>query len=313
MRQLLHIDGKTRRWQRLLAVAVLACLGLTGCRGALDDFSFKDFEFRTAFTKPDPLVVLRDSTDGDKRAWALGVLTEPKLKGGSDKDQDAVVQILSQAAVSENHILCRLAAIQSLSQFKDPCAVEGLKEAYYRASSMTPENATVVRCAALTALGRTGSPAALDLLVKVVGEPPVKGDTVAAQQSLDLRIAAARALGNYHQPQAADALTRVWQTEKDVALRDRAHESLEASLGRKVPVENKGVDGLTQQPEAQARVRTGAGAGRPIGTRIVPAPPERFRHGRVSAAAASAVEQSPGFGDRVHGWFSNLSAWLSDW
>ena len=180
-------------WQRLLAAAVLACLGITGCRGALDDFSFKDFEFRTAFTKPDPLVVLRDSTDGDKRAWALGVLTEPKLKGGSDKDQDAVVQILSQAAVSENHILCRLAAIQSLSHFKDPRAVEGLKEAYYRASSMTPENATVVRCAALTALGRTGSPAALDLLVKVVGEPPVKGDTVAAQQSLDLRIAAARA------------------------------------------------------------------------------------------------------------------------
>ena len=34
-----------------------------------------------------------------------------------------------------------------------------------------------------------------------------------------------------------------------MALRDRAHESLEASLGRKVPVENKGVDGLTQQPE----------------------------------------------------------------
>ena len=77
------------------------------------------------FTKPNPLLVLRDSSDGDKRAKALRALREPKQYGGGDAEQEAIVSILTTAATTEKQPLCRLAAIQSLGHFKDPRAVKG--------------------------------------------------------------------------------------------------------------------------------------------------------------------------------------------
>src|SRR5262249_17765446 len=149
----------------------LAC----GCAGLWDEVTSRDFTFDALFNKPNPMLVLRDSPDGDKRAQALQALREPRQYGGSDAEQDAVGKILVAAATTEKQPLCRLAAIESLGHFKDPRAVGGLKEAFYNANSFTPDTATVVRCRALAALGETGSPDALELLVRVVREPQAEG------------------------------------------------------------------------------------------------------------------------------------------
>ena len=101
------------------------------------------------FSHPDPLVVLRDSQDADDRARALRALREPLQYGGDQHDQDVVVTVLTTAA--DERPPDRLPAWRpspSLRHFKDPRAIEGLKEAYYRAGSFNPETATILRCQA---------------------------------------------------------------------------------------------------------------------------------------------------------------------
>jgi HEAT repeat protein len=243
------INGGLRRTAKHLAFALLllAC----GCTSFWDDVTSRDFSWKSMFNKPNPLLVLRDSTDGDQRARALAALREPKQYGGTDVEQDAIVNILSTAAATEKQPLCRLAAIQSLGRFKDPRAVKGLTEAFYNASAFSPETATVIRCEALNALGATGNPAAVELLARVVREPPAEGTELEKQQSLDVRIAAARALGKFSHYQATEALVRVMQTEKDIALRDRAYESLQAATGKKLPPDAKEWEELLHQASYQ--------------------------------------------------------------
>jgi hypothetical protein len=225
-----------RRWSwRVLLLAGAA--SLAGC-AAWDDVTSKEFTFKGWFAKPpDPLTVLRDDTDGDHRAKALRSLQEPKAHGGTDTDQTAMVQILATAAASERSAYCRLAAIQSLSRFKDPRAAEAIKDAYYRAGSFNPDTANIVKCQALNALGETGNPSAVELLVKVLREPPVEGPDMDRQQKMDERIAAARALGHFKHYQATEALVGVLRTEPDVALRNRATESLEMATGKHLPAD----------------------------------------------------------------------------
>jgi HEAT repeat protein len=207
----------------------------SGCTGFWDEVTSRDFTIKGMFSHPNPMVVLRDCPDGDKRAKALRALQEPKQHSGTDQDQDAVVRILSTAAVTERQPLCRLAAIQSLGEFKDPRAVDALKEAFFTAGAFAPETTTLLRCQAISALGRTGNPAAVDLLARVVREPPAEGTDFEKQQSLDVRIAAARALGHFNQPQSIEALSSVLKSEKDVAMRDRVHESLQLATGKQLP------------------------------------------------------------------------------
>jgi hypothetical protein len=247
--------GLRKRPRRQIPVwlaPLLVCPILCGCANFWDDVTSRDFKFQNIFTPPNPFLVLRDNQDGDKRARALRALHEPKTNGGTDQDQEAVVKILSTAASSEKQPLCRLAAIQSLSNFKDPRAVDGLTQAFYSAAAFPPDTATVIRCQALTALGNTKNPAAVELLARVVHEPPAEGTDLERQQTVDVRIAAARALGNFNQPQAADALLQVLRTEKDVALRDRAHESLQACTGKKLPADPKAWE-LALHPQAQGQ------------------------------------------------------------
>jgi len=224
------------------------CLPLCGCAGLWDDLTSRDFSVKAAFVKPDPLLVLKDSHDGDKRAKALRALHEPKQAGGTDEDQDAMVKILMAAAATEKQPLCRLAAIEVLAHFKDPRAVEGLTTAFYNAGNFASDTATVIRCQALTALGQTGNPAAVELLVRVVREPPAEGPETDRQQALDVRIAAARALGNFNHYQATEALVDVLKTGKDAALRDRAYDSLLASTGQKLPPDAQAWEDFLHQP-----------------------------------------------------------------
>jgi hypothetical protein len=228
--------GVRQATARDFARAVFAVLSFVplGCAGAWDQVLSRDFSFHDYFSPPDPLVVLRDDTDGDHRARALRRLGEPKLNGGTDKDQDFTVQLLTTAAAAERAALCRLAAIETLETYKDPRVVRGLEDAYDRATSFPAETASIIRCRALEALGKVEQPAAVGILVRVLRAPPAAEQSTEAekQQTTDERTAAARALGHYQGSAVAEALVAVMKTEKDLALLDCAHASLQASTGK---------------------------------------------------------------------------------
>ena len=218
-----------------LLCGVLTSLAICGCGGFWDEVRSNNFEISHLFIKPNPLLVLKESTDGDERARALATLHEPKQVGGTDQEQDFVVQVLVTAASSERQPWCRLKAIGSLGRFQDPRAVKGLEDAYYKASTFPAETAHAIRVQAITALGNTKNPDALPILIRFVRQKPVEGSEQEKRENLDERIAAAHALGNFNQYQATEALTVVLQDTKDVALRDSAHASLKTITGKDFP------------------------------------------------------------------------------
>jgi hypothetical protein len=223
-------------WLSLLAFCVLAPVGCTG----YDDFSWKQMNFEVFRDPKDPLAVLRDDkSELWARRRALLCIKEPLAHGGSQQDQDDAVAILKQVATYDQHAPCRMAAIDTMSKFKDPRIVEALKDAYYRASSLGPESGTVIRMLALGALGETGNPAALDLLIRVVRQPPSIGPDADRQMTINERTAAARALGKFKQYEAAVALVEVLKSEEDVALKTRAHASLVSATGKDLPPDAK--------------------------------------------------------------------------
>lgn len=248
-----HVSGQTgaRVVARLLSgLLVSGTLTLAGC-GFWDEFRSRDYSVKAFFVKENPLIVLRDSTDGTKRARAYAELREPKLNGGTQEDQDTVVRILVAAVSTEPQAWCRLKAIEALGTFKDPRAVQGLKEAYYKAETFIPETRTVIRRQALVALGRIGNPEAVDLLVSVVQAPPPEPSANSEQDKLyylDERLAAAEALANFKQFQGTEALLAILKTEKDPALRNQAHFSLEVATGKKLPPDAKAWDDLLHPP-----------------------------------------------------------------
>ncbi len=217
-----------------LALLLLAFSTLVGCRN-LDDFHWKKMNFEVFQDPENPLEVIRTSQDGNLRARALRCLKEPLQHGGTQQEQDQVIAVLNYSASHEAQMWCRLAAIDSLRKFKDPRAVEGLKEAYYRAGNFTAEQATVLRCQALAALGETRQPAAAEMLIRVLREPPVEGPDQDRELKLRERITAAKALRYYPDPKATAALVEVLQKDLDDALRNNAHESLIATTGKRLP------------------------------------------------------------------------------
>lgn len=243
-------------WTRTLggichgAFPVLYCLGICGC-ATWDDITSREFKVKNLFAQPDPYVVLRESTDGDARAKAMRRLKEPSRHGGSAEEQDAAVMLLTRAASTDSRALCRLAAIGTLADYKDPRAVAGLKDAFYQATAFPPEMATRIQCQSLAALGKTKNPEALELLVIAVKQPPAEGADLEKQQVMDVRVAAARALANFRDPQVTDTLVQVMRTDKDIALRDRAHESLVATTGKDLPPTAKAWEDYIQQVSYQ--------------------------------------------------------------
>jgi HEAT repeat protein len=220
----------------LLSLLSLSLPAFAGCANFWDDITSRDFSFKAWYSPPDPLTVLQDSKDGDKRALALRSLKEPKQTGGSDKDQNLVVDVLTTAVKSERAALCRVAAIEALEKFQDPRAVDALQEAYYRASfyAREPASMNVIRCRAIAALGETHKPEAVPFLVRIVNQPPVAKDApeTEKQQRDDERVAAARALGNFTGRQPAEALVIALKSEPDVALRSCAYRSLKNATGQ---------------------------------------------------------------------------------
>ncbi len=249
------------RWASGLAAAGLAGLSICGCV-TWDEVTSRDFQFKDFWAAPpDPLVVLKDSkNDGDKRAKAFRALKEPKLNGGTDQDQDAILSILSIAATKEPRYYVRLEAMRKLGEFKDPRAVPVLVDSYYQADSMLGNDGrdhtvtkgliSTFRCEVLRGLGANGSPAAVDHLVRVLSQGEVKGPEEDVRMVLDERIAAARALKNYPNYRSTDALVLVLKNDKDVALRDCATESLQACTGKNLPADYAAWDDMLHHQPA---------------------------------------------------------------
>jgi HEAT repeat protein len=246
----------------------IASLGLCGCAGFWDDVTSHDFKFNSLFVTPNPLLTLKESTDGDQRSKALRSLREPRQNGGSDQDQDFVVQLLTTAASAEHQALCRLSAIQALGHFQDPRAIKGLEDAYYRAEKdyrdgkLPLETASAIQCSAVKAMGDTGNPASVPILVRIVGEANLEGAEKDQQQALDKRIAAARSLSHFNSYQATEALVKLLQAEKDTALRDSAHDSLVHITGKDLPPDYEPWNALLNQaPGSQGALAQQQGAG----------------------------------------------------
>ncbi len=224
---------------RRLLLALAACAALNGCAGFWDDITSRDFKFKQLFSKPpDPLWVIRNTTDGDKKSKALLKLREPVQHGGTQQEQDVVVEVLAASATSDPQPTCRLAAIHSLQYFKDPRAGKALLDAYLKASSFQrdrPEAFELIKSQALAALGVNGNPIAVDLLVGLLKAPEQVGPNQDKQQNIDERITVARALAHFPQYQVAEALVAVLRTEQDVALRNRVTESLQTMTGQDLP------------------------------------------------------------------------------
>jgi HEAT repeat protein len=245
------------KWPSFLPLALLlgpCVVVLGGCANFFDEVSSRDFDWTSLWSaKPNPLVVLAQSSDGNKRAKALRALHEPAANGGAQKDQDAIVLILTTAATRDQQALCRLAAIKTLATFKDVRAVDALDKAFLDTNQFTPETNNVIKQQALAALGETGSQVAQRRLILVANEPPPAADTneVEKQQKMDLRLTAIRALGKYNHYEVTETLVKVLKTEKDVAVRDRARDSLVAVTGKRLPADAKAWEDFLHQSGGQ--------------------------------------------------------------
>jgi HEAT repeat protein len=208
---------------------------LTGCANTFDDITRRDHDFGRLFTTPDPLVVLKDSSDGSDRARALASLQEPKENGGTAADQDKMLEILRISALQDDQALCRMSAIRSLGRFKDPRAAEILDQVYVQDLRFEPELISLIHEECLKSLAETGGPVALHRLVLVAKEPPAAGAARLKQEALGRRLTAVRGLGKFKDPEAVATLAYVLKTDKDIAIKDRAHEALEAATGKHAP------------------------------------------------------------------------------
>jgi hypothetical protein len=234
----------------------LLSLVSTGCAHFWDDLSARSPEggFRNDMAyrwhllthKEEPLVTLRDNRDGDMRARAYRQLEEPKLHGGSDEDQKVILKILEKAATTGSPV-CRVAAIETLGRFKDPAAVDILKDAFLAPINFGDKN-PVVRMAALRSLGSTGDPKASQVLVQAMLYDP----------TLDVRVAAAEGLGDFQSAEVTTALLKVLRDQKDqkeLALRNQASQSLAKITGKKdMPADAEKWDGYFRQLAANGNV-----------------------------------------------------------
>jgi hypothetical protein len=235
-RYLAHDRSRSHRLYFLLTCTVLA-LSAGGCATFWDEAFSRERDLNGYFKPPNPLVVIHDSTDGERRAKALASLREPKQTGGTDKDQEAYLQILTTAARTDRDPLCRLGAIQALGYFKDPRAARALEEVYKQPNPFTQDFNGMIRQQALRAIEKTGNPDSRQLLILVARQPAPAPDapSTARRAEQDERLIAIRALGKYQQRDSIDTLVFVLETEKDGSLRDRAHQSLEQATGKNLP------------------------------------------------------------------------------
>ena len=87
----------------------------------------------------------------------------------------------------------------------------------------------------------------------------------------DVRVAAIRSLGKYSQYESTETLLHLFKTEKDVAVRDRAYESLQVATGKHLPADPKAWENLLHQSGQPSAAPQGALAEDPAKKRNVQA------------------------------------------
>jgi HEAT repeat protein len=233
-------DGKRNLfWGRLLCWAALAAPASCGCVGFWDEVTSHNRDLKGYFFKPDPLVVIRDSPDNAKRGRAMASLKEPLAHGGTQEQEEVYFKILTAGALHEKDPLIRLGAVRALGNCKNPRAVAILEDVIQQKLPFPAEMNSIIRQQALTSLEETGQPEARKWLITIARGPNATGAFVDQQQVLDERLTAIRGLAKFKQSDSAYALLHVLETEKDVALRDRANQSLEAVTGKHLPPDAK--------------------------------------------------------------------------
>ncbi len=237
-----HRRGTSFRFlSPLLLLAAASVTGglLTGCTGAFEDMrdSWNDY-----WNKPDPMKVVMTTDSGDRRAKFLACVKEPAQHGGSQKDQDDAVNFLVLVATKDPSPTCRLQAIRALGTYKDPRAVSALEASYYQATSFPAETNNLIKQHALAALGQTNSPTGRKLLLDVARAGAPELDKQERQLTLDERLAAIRSLQNYRDAEVTQTLVNILKTEKDVALRDRTHQTLEVVTGKHLPTDTPALE-----------------------------------------------------------------------
>jgi HEAT repeat protein len=220
-------------WQLLLLTA--AGLGgglLSGCTGAFEDLrdNWSDY-----WHKPDPMRVVTTTESGDRKAKFMAYLKEPAQHGGSQQEQDRVVEFLVKEATTDPAPACRLQAIQTLGRFHDPRAGEALETAYYKATIFAPDHNALIKQSALVALGQTASPAGRKLLLDVARAAAPDPDRREDQMNRDERLAAIRGLQHYKDAEVTATLVKIYRSERDRAMRDSTHETLELVTGKHLP------------------------------------------------------------------------------
>jgi len=278
--------GKAVARQLLVSVIATVSVGIVGCASTWDKVTSRDFKeqpFETLFGKmPDPLHVLRTSPEGTERAKAMKLLQEPLRTGGSQADQDEVLEhILGPAATSDPSPVVRAAAIEALGRFDDPRALPLLIAAYHHADgreptspSLTPttvapanaekepgrlsdrlglhgpsgypaEVTAMLRIKALQSLAQSGQAAAVGFLADVAaGKVTAEG----AAPDRDTRLAAIRGLSRIRTQESVLALARVLEDEqsRDIALAGRAHQGLIELTGENLPADPSAWNQLLQ-------------------------------------------------------------------
>ncbi len=226
-------------------------VNVCGCATFWDDVTSHNFRMKDLFVKEEPLLVLRDSNDGYKRGKALTKLAEPTQHGGSREEQELYIKILTKAAGEDHDPLCRLGAIEALANYKDPRAARCLESVYQQRLPFTPELNTVIRQQALAAVVQTGNPESRSLLVRVARSPGGSSDSSLTdrQQTQDERLTAIRGLAKYPQPDSLETLVYIMESEKDVALHNRAHESLKVATGKNLADDAKVWRTYMQNPQ----------------------------------------------------------------
>jgi hypothetical protein len=254
---------RARAWRIWPACTGALLLSACGCASFWDEVTSREFEFKNLWSKPpEPLVVLRDSTDNHRKAEALARLQEPLTHGGTREQQEIYIQILTRAALNENKgqfepmsrdPLCRLSAIRVLGEYRDPRAIPVLEKAYLDANPFAPEMNAMLRQQALASLEKTGNPEARHLLIQAARQPGASAvsSQTERQYILDEKLAAVRALSKFTNYEAVDTLVYLLETDKDVAVRHCAHQSLKTATKKNLPEDPKAWrDMLARGPEA---------------------------------------------------------------
>lgn len=244
-----HHPAQPSRWRRLGAGAAL-CLGLCGCANFWDEVTSRNCDWNHLWKDPNPLDVLAKSSDGAKRGKALAQLQEPIKHGGTREQQEMYIEILTAGATTDREPLCRLGAIRALGECKDPRAVKILEDAYLQKPAFTMDLQTIIRQQALASLEKTGQPEARRLLIQVARSPSAAMDSSLTdrQQTQDERLAALRGLAKFPQSDSIETLVYVLESEKDVALKSRAHQSLVQATGKNLPAEARAWRELQANP-----------------------------------------------------------------